>query len=94
MINHEDGKRSKEGKRTKGIEDVIPGRGDGLVILLHRKLFFQLRCAFAERCKTMRAGKPLFAVGVTDVGVDPEKVQVNLERTFDLAGTWEAVLLM
>lgn len=42
----------------------------------------------------MRAGKPLFSVGVTDVGVDPEKVQVNLERLFDLAGTWEAVLLM
>lgn len=42
----------------------------------------------------MRARKPLFAVGVTDVGVDPEKVQVNLERMFDLAGTWEAVLLM
>lgn len=42
----------------------------------------------------IRANKPLFAVGVTDVGVDPEKVQVNLERMFELAGTWEAVLLM
>lgn len=109
VINHEDGKRSKDGKRTKGIQDVIQGKRDGLVILLHSKLFFQLRSASAERCKSgppgvgktltaesiaMRAGKPLFAVGVTDVGVDPEKVQVNLERMFDLAGTWEAVLLM
>jgi hypothetical protein len=40
------------------------------------------------------AGKPLFAVGVTDIGMDPETVQVNLERMFDLAGTWEAVLLI
>jgi len=33
-------------------------------------------------------------VGVTDIGMDPETVQVNLERMFDLAGIWEAVLLI
>lgn len=42
----------------------------------------------------MRANKPLFAVGVADIGLDPEKVQVNLERLFDLGRVWEAVLLM
>lgn len=35
VVNHEEGKNSKDGKRTKGIQDVVQGKGDGLVILLH-----------------------------------------------------------
>ncbi|MCJ1244500.1 hypothetical protein MMC30_001698 [Trapelia coarctata] len=93
VTNHEAGKQSKDGKRTKGIQDVIQGKGDGLVILLHDMILFNLGILHAEHI-AMRARKPLFAVGVTDVGVVPEKVQVNLERMFDLAGTWEAVLLI
>jgi hypothetical protein len=42
----------------------------------------------------MWAGKPLFAVGVSDVGVEAQKVESNLERMFNLASQWEAVLLM
>ena len=35
VTNHEQGKEEKNGKRTKGIQDLVQGKGDGLVILLH-----------------------------------------------------------
>lgn len=35
VATHEQGKEMKNGKRTKGIQDVVQGKGDGLVILLH-----------------------------------------------------------
>ena len=109
VSNHEQGKETKNGKRTKGIQDVVQGKGDGLVILLHGEAEFRKgqEClanvqrgppgvgkTLTAESVAIRANKPLFAVGVTDVGVDPEKVQINLERMFDLADTWEAVLLM
>jgi hypothetical protein len=42
----------------------------------------------------MATGKPLFSVGVADIGTKAEDVEKNLHRLFELAGTWEAVLLM
>jgi len=39
-------------------------------------------------------GKPLFSVGVADIGLEGSKVETNLEKVFDLAGLWEAVLLL
>lgn len=42
VTNHEEGKESKGGKRTKGIQDVIQGKGDGLVILLHGMMLLNL----------------------------------------------------
>ncbi|KAI9845158.1 MAG: hypothetical protein M1837_005043 [Sclerophora amabilis] len=92
VTNHEDGKKTKDGKRIKGIQDIVQGKGDGLVILLHGPP--GVGKTLTAESVAIRAGKPLFAVGVTDVGVDPEKVQVNLERLFDLASSWEAVLLI
>jgi len=39
------------------------------------------------------AGKPLLSVGVSDIGIEGDKVEANLQKIFDLAGKWEAVLL-
>jgi hypothetical protein len=39
-------------------------------------------------------GKPLFSIGVSDIGIDGDKVEINLQKVFDLAGTWEAILLL
>ncbi len=39
------------------------------------------------------AGKPLFSVGVSDIGLRPEEVERNLEALFELAANWRAVLL-
>ena len=40
------------------------------------------------------AGKPLFLVGASDVGLDPRIAEQSLGRIFELAETWGAVLLM
>lgn len=40
------------------------------------------------------AGKPLFFVGVAELGIDSQNVEANLQKIFDLAGLWEAVLLL
>jgi hypothetical protein len=40
------------------------------------------------------AGKPLLSIGVSDIGVEGDKVEANLQKVFDLAGKWEAVLLL
>jgi len=42
----------------------------------------------------MAAKKPLFPVNVADVGTKAKYVEANLEKIFDLATTWEAILLM
>ena len=39
------------------------------------------------------AGKPLFSVSPSDVGLDPAVVEHNLESLFALAARWRAVLL-
>jgi len=40
------------------------------------------------------AGKPLFSVTATDIGLDAESVEHNLEALFELAARWRAVLLL
>ena len=39
-------------------------------------------------------GKPLLSVGVSDIGIEGDKVESNLQKVFALAGIWEAVLLL
>jgi len=39
------------------------------------------------------AGKPLFAVSPSDIGLNPAEVEQNLEALFELAARWRAVLL-
>lgn len=38
--------------------------------------------------------KPLFSVGVADVGTEAKHAEANLSKIFDLASSWQAILLM
>lgn len=38
--------------------------------------------------------KPLFQIGVADVGTKAKEVESNLKTIFSLATTWGAILLM
>jgi len=40
------------------------------------------------------ARKPLFSIGVADVGMSAKNVESRLETIFDLATNWKAILLM
>ena len=39
-------------------------------------------------------GKPLFAVGVSDIGLNPLVAEHQLHRLSELAAIWRAVLLL
>ncbi|KAK1658313.1 P-loop containing nucleoside triphosphate hydrolase protein [Colletotrichum godetiae] len=71
--------------------DIIKGKGRGLVILLHGPPGIG-KTLTAESVAQL-AGKPLFSVGVSDIGLKPAEVEQNLEALFELAANWRAVLL-
>ncbi|GKT41593.1 uncharacterized protein ColSpa_01774 [Colletotrichum spaethianum] len=75
----------------KNIKDFIHGKGKGLVILLWGVPGVG-KTLTAESVASL-AGKPLFSIGVSDIGIDSKKVETNLQKIFNLAGLWEAVLL-
>ncbi|EJT69371.1 hypothetical protein GGTG_12990 [Gaeumannomyces tritici R3-111a-1] len=72
--------------------DVIEGKGNGLIILLHggpgtgKTLTAESVAELAE--------KPLYRVTCGDVGTDPESVETYLERVLNIGSTWGAVLLL
>lgn len=73
------------------MEDIVKGKGQGLVILLHGPPGVG-KTLTAESVASM-AGKPLFAISSSDIGLDPADVEHNLESLFELAARWHAVLL-
>ncbi|GLI81005.1 hypothetical protein PoHVEF18_009374 [Penicillium ochrochloron] len=73
------------------VEDIGQNKGRGLVILLHGPPGVG-KTLTAESVAQL-AGKPLFSVGVSDIGLKPEAVEHQLETLFELAANWQAVLL-
>ncbi|KAL8908079.1 MAG: hypothetical protein Q9171_005597 [Xanthocarpia ochracea] len=74
------------------IVDPIEGKGAGLVVLLHGPpgVGKTLTAETLAKC----AGKPLYCVGASDVGLVPKTAEESLGRIFDLAERWGAVLLI
>ena len=75
-----------------GSQDIIRGKGRGLVILLHGVPGVG-KTATAEAV-AQRWGKPLFPITCGDLGFTPESVQNELEEIFRLAHLWDCVLLL
>lgn len=78
--------------RSKCFDDIIPGKGRGLVGLL---------CGRPGCGKTLTAEataeythSPLYAVSAGELGTQPEEVDLRLARTLELAQRWNAVLLL
>ncbi|KAF1941151.1 P-loop containing nucleoside triphosphate hydrolase protein, partial [Clathrospora elynae] len=72
--------------------DIVEGKGQGLVILLH---------GLPGVGKTLKAemiaivtGRPLLTVSVADIGIEYQQAETNLTEIFVDAARWEAVLLM
>ncbi|RYP63750.1 hypothetical protein DL769_006877 [Monosporascus sp. CRB-8-3] len=85
-------RKGEEEKETLKVDDIIPDKGKGLVILLYGppgvgKTSTAETIAIATR-------KPLFSVSVADVGTKAKHVESNLSRIFALAATWQAILLI
>ncbi|KAK6074954.1 ATPase [Seiridium cupressi] len=77
--------------KEDSINDHTSGKGKGLVIMLWG--LPGVGKTLTAESVALLAGKPLFSVGVADIGIDGDRVETNLQKVFDLAGLWEAVLL-
>jgi SpoVK/Ycf46/Vps4 family AAA+-type ATPase len=72
-------------------QDLIRGKGKGLIILLHGVPGVG-KTATAEAV-AIENRKPLFAITCGDVGTDVYKIDHNLGKIFRLAHKWDCVLL-
>ena len=81
---------------ARGIEvptqDLIRGKGRGVVILLHGVPGVG-KTATAEAV-SQKWKKPLFPITCGDLGTTPEKVESSLKEIFRLAHRWDCVLLL
>lgn len=81
------------GDRSEGSidQDIIQGKGKGLVILLHGVPGVG-KTATAEAVAKENQ-KPLFTVTYGDLGTNPSELEETLESLFHLANRWDCVLL-
>ncbi|KAI1106939.1 P-loop containing nucleoside triphosphate hydrolase protein [Jackrogersella minutella] len=65
-------------------DDVIEGKGQGITMLLEGP-----PGVVSERLR-----RPLYAMGASELGSEPEKVEDNLHMILEVAAKWDAVLLL
>ncbi|KAK3399130.1 hypothetical protein B0T20DRAFT_497259 [Sordaria brevicollis] len=82
----------RKGNRGLEVNDIVPGKGKGLIILLYGPPGVG-KTSTAETI-AIAARKPLFSVSVADVGTEAKHVESNLARIFALATSWQAILLL
>ena len=73
-------------------QDLIQGKGRGLVVLLHGVPGVG-KTATAEAV-AMENRKPLFVITCGDLGLTPDEVESSLKNVFRLAHLWDCVLLL
>ncbi|KAL0764334.1 hypothetical protein CaCOL14_013176 [Colletotrichum acutatum] len=88
----DEGKRMAQGSEALEVDDIIPGKGKGLVILLYGPPGVG-KTSTAETI-AQATSKPLFSISVADVGTKARHVEANLGRIFTLATSWKAILLI
>lgn len=77
---------------SESIDDIIQGKGKGLVTLLHGppgtgKTLMAEGIAELLKC-------PLYMVTAGELGTDPRTLEVELQKILDIAHAWGAVLLL
>lgn len=82
----------KETEGAGGFDDVIKGKGKGLISILHgppgvgKTLTAESVAEFTQR--------PLYAVSSGELGTYPTDLEENLSQILDVATVWKAVLLL
>lgn len=85
-------KKESEDGIELGSQDLIRGKGRGVVILLHGVPGVG-KTATAEAV-AQKWNKPLFPITCGDLGFTPESVESSLSDIFRLAHLWDCVLLL
>lgn len=97
FVQHHRASASREPKQNMANSDaeafdVIEGKGQGPVILLHGAPGVG-KTLTAETIASA-TGRPLLIVSVAEIGVDYQQAERNLTDIFTDAARWEAVLLL
>ncbi|KAF4633931.1 hypothetical protein G7Y89_g4185 [Cudoniella acicularis] len=96
--------------RGMGFDDLIKGKGKGMVFLLHgvpgtgkTLTAGKLECGHLEPKSRFNADpegvadytkRPLYTVSCGELGIDSSSVERNLKTALDLATTWNAIILI
>ncbi|KAF2178654.1 P-loop containing nucleoside triphosphate hydrolase protein [Zopfia rhizophila CBS 207.26] len=85
-------KTKREEQRLRADFDIIPGKGNGLIMLFHgspgtgKTLTAESVAEIAEM--------PLYPITCGDIGTEPDKVEQYLQLVFELGKRWNCVLLL
>ncbi|KAL8795715.1 MAG: hypothetical protein Q9182_007494 [Xanthomendoza sp. 2 TL-2023] len=78
--------------KTTGIDDLIAGKGAGLVTLLHGPP--GTGKTLTAECVAESFGKPLYQVTCGEIGTHSSRLEEKLGEIFDDAVTWGAILVL
>lgn len=82
-----------QGDRSQNkVPDVIEGKGNGLILLLHGPP--GTGKTLTAESVAERAQKPLYRVTCGDIGTHPEKIERYLESVLFIGKTWDCVVLL
>ena len=77
---------------NSGFDDFVRGKGQGLVINLFGPPGVGKTLSAEATSEHLR--RPLYVVGSGDLGTKPSDLDHNLERIFDIATCWHAIVLI
>ncbi|KAK7030336.1 hypothetical protein VNI00_014193 [Paramarasmius palmivorus] len=75
-----------------GFDDFIKGKGHGLVINLFGPP--GVGKTFSAEATSEHVRRPLYLVGAGDLGIESAALDAALERVFEVATTWKAIVLI
>lgn len=79
-------------KKSPGIDDIIRGKGQGLVAVLHGRPGVGKTLTAEGISEYLQ--KPLYMVSAGELGTDSRQLEVQLSRILDMCYGWGAVLLL
>lgn len=77
---------------AKAIDDVIQGKGKGLVFVLHGPPGTGKTLTAESISELLRC--PLYIVSAGELGTDPARLEQELQKILDIAHSWGALLLL
>lgn len=75
-----------------GFEDIISGKGGGVIFLLHGVPGVGKTLTAETVAELLH--RPLYSVSVGELGTNPENLEESLRQILDVASGWDAVLLL
>lgn len=78
--------------RELGFDDFIKGKGHGLVINLYGPP--GVGKTFSAEATSEHVKRPLYIVGAGDLGTKASDLDEALEKVFDVATAWKAIVLI